>query len=365
MFVQDIKDTIIPIYTTDGMCYKMYLGAAGVIGKLQTDEDKDLLSPSFMDEKTDRVIQWTLWSNTLKNKITTLPEFEWRYNLTQAGDFAGKFNTTVSSSITTNADETIIKVLSTPTLNWKSEQQGHFRGGVKAMTMYKIHKEFPYAINISRYILVDTVYLDNMQQSLGDVYLEAWTPVKKPIYNAVAMSFTDSSDPKWWYNMDNLPTYPNFKLEETNGYIVAFNNEDRSGEAFALVYGKENLNPEQGKVVVNTMQWDTGIGLLPAFSINDLQHGDLVEMNYAIILNRGLNKNFIDKVEEYVPKVTGQNVYTNCPKNTVNSILRTMSCLTNISSEPKDHCLYFRSNGNDIINASKEINDIYSELNRM
>ena len=58
------------------------------------DKIEELLSPSFREEATDRVIQWTWWSSSALNPIKGLPEFEWRYNVTQGGNFSGRFTPT-------------------------------------------------------------------------------------------------------------------------------------------------------------------------------------------------------------------------------------------------------------------------------
>lgn len=299
------QDIWLQYSSTDGQIYKLRLGSTGAISNIINSESTELLCPSYQDEKTDRIIQWTLWSETLQNPITTLPKFEYRYNVTQSGDFKGNFNPTLSITV----DKDTINVYSAPILNWKSEQQTYFTGGFKALTQYKINPNNTSIIHISRYIFVDKIFYSNQLTKLGSVYLEAWTPLHKSIYNSIAMSFNSNYKPEWWYDDKNLPQYPNFKLDNTNGYMIAFDSTNFDNESFAIIYGKENLSKDQGEVLINMTSWNTGIGLLPALSINNLEQYNLIELNYAIMFNKGLNEKFITIVESTVHTIPKPKIY--------------------------------------------------------
>ena len=56
---------------------------------------QNLLAPSFQGERTDRVVQWTLWElgQTIRHNVASLPDFEDRFNLTQAGTFRQRDST--------------------------------------------------------------------------------------------------------------------------------------------------------------------------------------------------------------------------------------------------------------------------------
>lgn len=53
--------------------FALRLGAGGAISEIKGG-GKSLLSPSFQGEVTDRVIQWTIWSDTVTNRVASLPK---------------------------------------------------------------------------------------------------------------------------------------------------------------------------------------------------------------------------------------------------------------------------------------------------
>ena len=55
--------------------FEMRLGAGGGIAQLLFGTT-ECLSPSFAGEVDDRIVQWTWWSETVKNEISSLPTFE-------------------------------------------------------------------------------------------------------------------------------------------------------------------------------------------------------------------------------------------------------------------------------------------------
>ena len=328
------------------------LGCGGAISNiLDTRTGQELLSPSFRDEKTDRIIQWTLWSNSLINPISHLPEFEWRYNITQGGDFDGQFSDTRHVNIDSDEQKNTIDIFSTPTLNWKKEQQGDTAGGtppppkpprwgdtawphrqadlgqgdtawpprqadwgegdttrspqqadwggiippkgLNSLTTYKISNK----IQITRILKP----YGASEIGFGDTYLEAWNPLSNTTFKNIALSF-DSTNPKWWYNLTNLPTYPNWFATETKGYFVAFN--ETTSPAMAIVFGRSPLLIHQingetkvEPTVVNSMTWDTGFGLLPAIKIPNWTKDGLLIVSYFILLNYGITENFIKEIE--------------------------------------------------------------------
>lgn len=169
------------------------LGCGGAIGNLVYNT-QELLSPSFRDEKTDRIIQWTLWSNSITNTVTNLPKFEWRYNVTQGGDFNGNFSDT--RRVTIDNVQKKIEVFSTPTLNWKQEQQHYFHGGLNSLTIYQI-TDTPGKIQITRILKPYNVTIGNddtkRDVEFKDTYLEAWTPLSNKVFNSIALSFNSTN----------------------------------------------------------------------------------------------------------------------------------------------------------------------------
>ena len=74
------------------------LGAGGSVAEVRNIPNgfQRLLSPTFNGELTDRVVQYTTWSNSVVNVVPGLPAFEHRFNVTQAGTFDGLLSPTMS-----------------------------------------------------------------------------------------------------------------------------------------------------------------------------------------------------------------------------------------------------------------------------
>lgn len=286
--------------------YRVRIGAGGAISNLLNNEGVELLSPSFRDEKTDRIVQWTWWSGSLANPISGLPDFEYRYNVTQGGDMAGIFTPSQYVELKSNG----IDVYSTPIDNWKAEQQSHFSGGFASLTRYRVIG--PGLLLVRRVILINKVYLNGVEGSLRNSYVESWTPVKRGPYNAYALGVSGTK-PNWWYIAgSNIPSYPNTPVASTNGYALAYDaNDTESGEVFGLAFGKRNpeiissgtVNPGVKNMVLNSMTWDTGFGILPAVNIDCFSEGDMLDVTQLIVLGKGITEELMNVITTYQSKL--------------------------------------------------------------
>ena len=306
--------------------YKARIGTGGAISNLLNEDNNELLSPSYKEEKTDRIIQWTIWGNKLKSNDDTLEDFAKRYNVTQGGDGDGNFAPSVKVEIYDNG----IDVWSLPIDNWIQSQQKHFKGGFATLTRYRVIG--PGLLFIRRIFLVKKIFLDNKESKLGDTYIEAWTPVTRKIYNAYALS-VHNLVPVWWYAAGyNIPTYPNFNVKYTDGYALAYNsNNVNSDEVFGFIYGKKdiemicfdksekkiiNTTDNVGEGLANSMSWDTGIGILPAININNLEEDDIIDVSHIIALGKGITTNIMNAINKYQQMLPSPKLWK---KDTTNS----------------------------------------------
>ncbi len=318
-------------YTFGGdLLYRCLIGAGGALSAIINSRGEQLLSPSFADEKTDRIIQWTLWSHSLTRVVPNLPEFEYRYNLTQGGTMSGEFapimnvdylaqqqqqraHTTSTSAMDSGSSSTlepmVIDIWSRPNKNWKTEQQSNFQGGVSCLTRYRqiVIANGVSFLEIRRVILVDKVIRDGESADLGRCYLEAWTPLNYPKFKSVVFSLEEETGyPKWWYHVkQNLPFYPQIKPDTTRGYVIT--SASNVGKVYdqpaaILVFGQKDPiikgDRESGtqaastsldSVVLNLMNWDTGVGLLPGLEIDNLGEGDLIDVTLNLFLTENCN----------------------------------------------------------------------------
>jgi hypothetical protein len=294
--------------------YRARIATGGAIGNLQNGQGIELLSPSFRNEKTDRIIQWTWWSGSLATALPELQPFERRFNVTQGGDFSGRLSPTVTVDLAPNG----IDVYSRSIDNWLPVQQRHLRGGFSALTRYRIVG--PGLLLVRRVLLVGRVELDGVEGSLNKSYLEGWTPVNRSVYNAYALGISSGGQPNWWYSAgNNIPTYPNTPVTETNGYAMAYRADQTSDhEVFGIVFGKKHpetcsssgvTQTEHDVALLNSMTWDTGFGILPAVSLNDIEKGDLVDISYAIALGKGITPALLASINLFRDRIPAPRVW--------------------------------------------------------
>lgn len=291
------------------------IGPGGVIAELRNAQDNyaALLSPSYKGEPTDRVIQWTWWSNHIVN-VLDLPDYEWRFNVTQAGTFDSIITPTFK--VSTHEQGCMVDVYAEPQDQWKSEQAQAMTGRLSARTRYAIAADG--AIVIRRTILANAATLHGQPINYDDEYIEAWTPFARDKLDAVAFEIDDSGSPTHWYQAgNNLPSYPFIDVTTTPGYAVAINGQDAKNKAaVALIFGKQApcyytdaLCKPQGKYDLNLMEWDTGVGILPGLTLTDLRAGDVLDHYIVLQPAQQMNATFYQNVTDWAEKIPAPRVF--------------------------------------------------------
>lgn len=264
--------------------FALRLGAGGAISEINGG-GKSLLSPSFQGEVTDRVIQWTIWSDTVTNRVASLPKkFEWRFNLTQGGCFDGTISPT--AEVRVDAGRGILDVYSVPQDQWKTEQREVMRCKLSCLTRYEMMPEG--VLLIRRWIRVGDLTLNGKTTAFADLQVEAWNSfLRAPaVFDAVAMGLDEQGNPtKIFPTGASFPHYPKILADQTAGWALVFNQHLlTNGQCIAVVFGRETPLDHGGKHEFNLMQWTDGVAVLPKAIFRQVESEAILEQSLALVL---------------------------------------------------------------------------------
>jgi hypothetical protein len=317
------------------------LGAAGVISRLTDVRSKprSLLAPSWQGERTDRVIQWSLWSNDVTNPVEKLPDFEWRYNVTQGGCFDGTLTPTIAVEV--DRTKQIVDVYALPQDQWKSEQREAIRGRLSCLTRYQMLEDG--VLLIRRWVRLGEVSVLSKPAKFSHIYLEAWSPFHRAdsAFDTVALALNKKGQIWKTVSLKEFKSNPSIPVAETTGYSVVCRREASDQHtAIGLVFGTQVNPPLQHRL--NLMVWSNGFGILPALIAHDLETGTVLEHNMALVVRDGVSKDLREKLENLVQQLPHsrvikpgetvspevQTIINNLEKNTTGTGLRTNDLLT-------------------------------------
>lgn len=261
--------------------FRFRLGAGGSISELFAvcASNQSMLSPSFQGEVTDRIIQWTIWDHGLKNPDSPSKKFERRFNITQGGTF----DNLISPIIEVNIKKSQIDVYSLHADQWSPKNREQFQSQISALTRYEMREHG--VLRIRRFLQLGDVSLKGEKKKLTTTYLESWTPFlrSEKTFQGLAVSLDKEGVPNWWYKAgENIPAYPSFDVQKTPGYAVVYNTElPKDSLAIGVVFGTKH--GKNNKSVLNSMEWNTGIGVLPGLNFKNAPTGCFIEMNLEIV----------------------------------------------------------------------------------
>ncbi|MDO5968330.1 hypothetical protein Q4Q35_00785 [Flavivirga aquimarina] len=326
--------------------YDFRIGTTGVISEMRdrTESFKALLSPSFNNEQTDRVVQWTIWSlDLIRNLNYTGPSFEQRFNVTQGGTFTNQLHQTLDVEINTANNQ--LDVYGKADLQWKLDNQSVMTGNHTALTHYSYDSRG--FLKVYRVVSVGQPKLNGVVNQWNDLYFEGWTPMKgdDDVFTGLALGMDSQGTPSWWYlRNQNIPTYPFLSVSNTNGYAVVFNNQNRTGkDAVGIVYGTNNVisSNTNASYVLNTLEWDTGIGVFPAILANgNLPAYSLVEQTMYIVPRSGLSADMSSLLTTLSSEIPAPRIYkpSEIPSGSeLETIYSTLQANESISGTRTDH----------------------------
>lgn len=278
--------------------FEMRIGAAGTVAGFRelSGEIRPMLAPPFKDEVTDRVIQWTVWSDSVKNRIAALPEFEWRFNITQAGTFDNQIHPTMR--VTLDEERRMLDVYAVPQDQWKPQQRSHMQGKLSCLTRYDLGQ--PGILKIRRVVRVGDVVVNGQRAEKFEQFgLESWTPFRRGgTFDGLSLAVEEDGKSAWGYKAgENLPKYPQFRVEKTHGYAVVHDAQQPAAHAaIGIVCGVKQVqvpgDPENKANVyqLNMMDWENGIAVLPGIWLRDVTAGSLIDQTLYVVPRHNLDK---------------------------------------------------------------------------
>lgn len=289
------------------------IGAGGAITELHDRRVKglNLLPPSFRGERTDRIVQWTAWSDDVVHKVRKLDRSEWRFNITQGGTFDGTPSPVMDVRI--DGPRSCIDIWSVPQDQWKKEQQKFIRCQFSALTRYELFDAG--VIRCTRLIRVGHCSVKNQKEEFGHLYLEGWTPFRKSAeaMDAIALGLDEQALPvRVSAAGPAFPHYPGWDVGKTNGYALVFNQGKRMhGAVFAVAFGKKGgeSSKEPCDHRLNAMQWDDGLAVLPACTFRNVPTGAYLRQTLFFVARHGFSHELKSLIEELVQNTPPPQIY--------------------------------------------------------
>ena len=200
-----------------------------------------------------------------------------------------------------------VDVWAVPQDQWKVQHQSAMQGAFSIMTRYAPVLGAT-GVQITRHIHVGTPVLNGQTVAFGNEYLEAWTPFSRAAFNAMALHVDGTGKPDWWYRCGyNFERYPNRNVNKTFGYAVFYDENNLSGPAVAVVFGKKQ--PNKGSYVQNSMEWDTGAAILPGLNL-PYPTGGLVVQTLVVLPLQGIDGSLGPKLDGLVGALPAPSLYT-------------------------------------------------------
>ncbi|HEX3728249.1 MAG TPA: hypothetical protein VHV47_00460 [Opitutaceae bacterium] len=272
--------------------FDLRLGAGGSIAELDLlPGGTNLLAAPFGDNETDRVMQWTLWSDSFSAGGEPFNE-----------DLAGSGDGTFAPVGLVRRNLGTLDVFAEPQDQWDRTLNPQMRAVYPALTRYQ-----PLAngvLAVRRVVLLGQPAGPAAASGRYDVYFEQWNPFRSGpgAFDALALSLDGGGAPNWWYRQNyNVPYYPYFAAGNTFGYALAYREAGwpaapLAGVAFstaALRLADSSVASVGGGPVFNSMDWgsqtpgDQGIALLPALQLFSVPSGSVIDFTYYVVLRSG------------------------------------------------------------------------------
>jgi hypothetical protein len=272
-------------------------GAAGVVSSLKdTRSGKQFLARKSVSDATDRMLQWTIWEQgqSAVFDAPSLPYWEDRFNITQAGTYANVIHGSVQVELSDNQGQ--LDVWSVSDRMWKSELEPHLTGSLTSLTRMNVLDGG--ALLVRRVVRVGRIWLRGNPIALENPLFEAWTPLSNTAVNAIALSLTAQGTPDRYYiDSQSIPNYPAWPVAETRGWALAYDRRNlSSGPTFAVVFGRDpgwvrwanGTEVLPRRFVLNTMDFSGGLGILPGLWPAGLPEGSLIDQYYIFAPGRGI-----------------------------------------------------------------------------
>lgn len=348
-------------------------GGGGCIDRMRNCQlnYQDMLSPSFQGENTDRVMQWVYWGLNVSDPNSTASDK--RYNMDQAGNFAGQFAEVMK--VIVYPGDTIIDIYSLTTKQWYPVLDQSFSGKIPSITRYVLKNNG--TIQVTKHIRSATPYYNNVLVSDFDLYLEQWLPFRRDAFTFTGLAFgiDNAGAPNWWYQAgNNIPQYPGLAASSgTNGYAMVYRIGGHDNYMVSsIVFGKQDLQlystTATGTHNLNSMDWVNGIGVLPSITVNDVEPSSVLSYQFYIVPGNQSDAAYASLLNSIVPSVDAPTVYgpTYPYSGKIQNIKQALDSIENLPGYATDMLVPYLYNSPTAINSStKKISSIpnYTYLN--
>ena len=293
-------------------------GSSGVIAEIRDVATGDnLLAPTFQGEVTDRVVQWTLWElgQTVQHDVASLPDFEDRFNVTQAGTFDNVLNGTVDVDL--NSPEGQIDVWAVADNNWKSELDPYIEGTITSLTRTKFLDGG--AVLVRRIIRIGEISLNGESVSLDNPYFESWTPLSDSVFDSLALSIDDNGNPDDWFaDGRNIPNYPDEPVANTRGWATSYDRGDLDGGLTAsIVFGTDKgtrhradgLETSNHGFNFNSQDFAGGVAILPGLYPGSLNEGAIIDQHILFLPGSGIDSETPAQLDALAAQLPAPQIY--------------------------------------------------------
>jgi hypothetical protein len=293
-------------------------GSSGVIAEIRDVATGDnLLAPSFQGEVTDRVAQWTLWElgQTVRHDVASLPDFEDRFNVTQAGTFDNVLNGTVDVDL--NSQEGQIDVWAVADNNWKSELDPYIDGTITSLTRTKFLDGG--AVLVRRIVRIGEINLNGESVSLHNPYFESWTPLSDSVFDSLALSIDANGNPDDWFaDGRNIPNYPDEPVANTRGWATSYDRGDIDGGITAsIVFGTDKgtrhradgLETSNHGFNLNSLDFEGGVAILPGLYPGSLSEGAIIDQHLIFLPGRGIDSTTPGQLDALAAQLPAPQIY--------------------------------------------------------
>ncbi|MFD5830908.1 hypothetical protein [Lentzea sp. NPDC060358] len=278
------------------------LGGGGCVREMRycPETYRPLLSPTFQGEETDRVVQAVLWALNVEG-TSSAPDRRW--NVNQAGTGAGVFSRTVAVE---RLSDTTTDVWTIADRQWQPQLDTDFAGSdpVPQLTRYTRLAGGGGGLQIRRVLRLPRIVRWGSAVPGVEFYLENWLPFLRSsdAFDAVAFSLNADGSPAEWYRAGyNIPVYPWTPATDTSGYAVVFReNATATRPDVAVVHsakaGVTSSTTARMVSVRNSMDWDTGIGVLPGVRVFGGEAGSILDYTLRIVPNGGTSAGLVSNL---------------------------------------------------------------------
>jgi hypothetical protein len=276
-----------------------------------------LLARSHHGEVTDRVIQWTVWEQgqNAVYDVPSLPYYEDRFNIAQAGTYHNLLHGTAAIELV--AERGQLDVWAVSDHLWKSELEVFLQGSIHSLTRTNVLDGG--ALLIRRVIHLGEIRRQGTEVTLGNPLFEAWNPFSDRVFNAFALSIDEQGAPDYWFqDSKNIPNYPSWPVADTRGWAIAYNRfQLASGPTFAVVFGRDQglvyrgdgTTTDPQRFVFNCMDFNGGLGILPALWPKGLPRGSIIDQYYLFVPDHGIRPDTAAMLDALSDRLPAPRVY--------------------------------------------------------